>query len=144
MNEDKEIDSIKISAGKRTYFLDVKQTSKGAKYLQITESKRIDKGEFERYEIIVFEENINKIVEALRKILLHFPTTKKLDQKSKMEQIKEKYANAYKPWTSEEDLKLTKLFYHGKKPEEISEIFHRKIGAINSRIEKLELKQKNG
>ena len=61
-----------------------------------------------------------------------------------MEQTKEKYANAYKPWTDEEDLKLTELFCTGKKSKEISEILQRNTGAINSRIEKLELKQKYG
>lgn len=143
MNEDKDIESITIPAGKRTYFFDVKLTCKDKKYLTITESKRLGKDEFERHGIMIFEDDINKIVEALRKILLHFPTTKKLDPKSKMEQTKEKYANAYKPWTTEEDSKLTNLFYKGKKTEEISEILQRNKGAINSRIEKLELKQKN-
>ena len=61
-----------------------------------------------------------------------------------MEHTKEKFANAYKPWTDEEDIKLTELFCEGKKPKEISEILQRNTGAINSRIEKLELKQKYG
>lgn len=144
MSKDKEIESIKIAAGKRTYFVDVKETREGAKYLKISESKRLENGEYERHRIMVFEEDINNIVEALRTALQHFPTYKKPEQKSKMEQTKEKYANAYKSWTDEEDLKLTKLFCQGKKPKEISGILQRNTGAINSRIEKLELKQKYG
>lgn len=57
-----------------------------------------------------------------------------------MEQTKEKFRNAYKPWSDEDDLKLEELFYEGKNFRELSEIFQRNIGAINSRIEKLELK----
>ena len=144
MSNDKDIENIKIAAGKKTYFVDVKQTREGAKYLKISESKRLDNGEYERHIIMIFEEDINNIVEALRRALQHFPLYKKPVQKSKMEQTKEKYANAYKPWTDEEDLRLTELFCEGKNPKEISEILQRNTGAINSRIDKLELKQKYG
>lgn len=142
MNTDKDIENIKIAAGKRTYFVDVKQTREGAKYLKISESKRLDNGEYERYHIMIFEEDINGIVEALRTALQHFPAYQK--PKSKMAQTKEKYANAYKPWTDEEDLKLTALFCEGKKPRDISAILQRNTGAINSRIKKLELIEKYG
>jgi hypothetical protein len=143
MSNEKDIESVKVSAGKRTYFLDVKLTREGAKYLKISESKRLEDGNYERHGVMFFEEDINEIVEALRTVLKHFPSIKK-DEKSKMEQTKEKFENAYKPWIEEEDLKLTKLFCEGKKPKDLSEIFKRNIGAINSRIEKLDLKQKYG
>jgi hypothetical protein len=144
MSNVKVMESLKVAAGKRTYFLDVKLTREGAKYLKICESKRLENGEYERNQILIFEEDINNIVEALRIALPHFSTYKKPEQKSKMEQSKEKYANAYKPWSNEEDLRLTELFCLGKKPNEISEIMQRNPGAINSRIEKLQLKQKYG
>ena len=144
MSNDKDIESIKIVAGKRTYFVDVNETKEGAKYLKITETKRLDNREFERHRVMIFEEDINKIVNAFRTALQHFPNYVKPVQKSKMEMTKEKYANAYKPWIDEEDVKLIELFCQGKKPQEISEILQRNIGAINSRIEKLELKQKYG
>jgi len=144
MTDDREITSIKVAAGKRTYFIDVKQTKEGATYLKLSESKRLDNGEYERHRIMIFEDDINNIVEALRTVLPHFKTYKKPEQKSKMEQTKEKFGNAYKPWTEEDDLKLTELFCEGKKPKELSEIFQRNVGAINSRIEKLELKEKYG
>lgn len=145
MGDDKDITNIKIAAGKRTYFVDVKQTREGAKYLKVCESKRLDNGAYERHRIMVFEEDLNNLVEALRTALQHFSSYKKPgNQKSKMELSKEKHANAYKPWTDEDDIKLTELFCQGKKPKELSEIFQRNIGAINSRIEKLELKEKYG
>ena len=40
MINEKDIESIKIIAGKRTYFVDVNETREGAKYLKITETKR--------------------------------------------------------------------------------------------------------
>lgn len=66
----------------------------------------------------------------------------KPEVKSRMEQTKDRFKNAYKPWTDEDDTKLSKLFCEGKTSRELSEAFQRNIGAINSRIEKFELKQK--
>jgi DNA-directed RNA polymerase specialized sigma24 family protein len=48
------------------------------------------------------------------------------------------------PWTAEDDNKLELLFCEGKKVKELAEIFGRNTGAINSRIKKLELKEKYG
>jgi hypothetical protein len=139
-----EIESLKIAAGKRTYFLDLKQSREGLKFLKITESKRLDSGEYERYSIMIFEENFNQITEALRKLLHHFPSYEKIEEKSRMEQTKANFANAYKAWSDEEDFKLTKLFCLRKKPTEISKILQRNPGAITSRIDKLDLKGKYG
>jgi hypothetical protein len=61
-----------------------------------------------------------------------------------MRQTKEKFDNSYKPWTDEDDTKLTQLFCEGKKTKELSEIFKRNIGAINSRVKKLDLENKYG
>lgn len=144
MTDGKEVKSIKVAAGKRTYFLDVKQTREGSTYLKLSESKRLDNGEYERHQVIIFEGDINNIVDALQIVLPYFESFKKPEIKSKMEQIKEKFSNAYKPWTEEDDFKLTELFCEGKKSKELSEIFQRNVGAINSRIEKLELKGKYG
>lgn len=52
------------------------------------------------------------------------------------------YPNAYMPWTQEDDDKLEQLFCKGKTTKELSDIFHRKQGAIRSRVKKLELEEK--
>ena len=48
--EKEEVYSKAVKAGKRTYFMDVKETKAGDLYLTITESKRI------------FDENLNKFI----------------------------------------------------------------------------------
>lgn len=53
--------------------------------------------------------------------------------------IRTQYPNAYKPWSEEEDHLLERLLCEGKEIKELSEHFGRKKGAIESRIEKLEL-----
>ena len=140
MNDDIEFESITVKAGRRTYFIDVKQSKTGSKYVKITESKRIGDGEFERHDVIIYEEDIDKIVVALDKVIHHFSSAAIPVTKSRMEQLKEKYTNAYLPWTEDDDNILTTLFHEGKKVGELVDFFQRNRGAINSRIRKLGLK----
>lgn len=57
--------SKRINAGSRTYFLDVKESVKGSKYLTICESRKID-GEWQRNRIMVFEDQIPGFFNALK------------------------------------------------------------------------------
>ncbi|EKT4550855.1 hypothetical protein JE952_002514 [Flavobacterium psychrophilum] len=61
-----------------------------------------------------------------------------------IEEIRKSVPNAYEKWTITDDEKLEKLFCEQKTVNELSEIFKRKKGAIESRIKKLELKEKYG
>jgi superfamily I DNA/RNA helicase len=47
------------------------------------------------------------------------------------------HANAYAPWTGEQDALLTRLFYGGALVRELAERFGRNDGAIRSRLKKL-------
>ncbi len=64
MQEDKVLHTEKVSAGKRTYFLDLKEDQRGSKILKITESRKND-GQFIRHSILVFQEDFKKIFDAL-------------------------------------------------------------------------------
>lgn len=59
-----------------------------------------------------------------------------------IEEKRKKHRNAYKIWTVEEDEMLELHFCENKTIKELSSIFGRNRGAINSRIEKLELRRK--
>ncbi len=59
-----------------------------------------------------------------------------------VDEIRKIHTQAYQPWTKEDDEKLELLFCHGKRPNELSEIFGRSLGGINSRIKKLQLTEK--
>ena len=63
--------------------------------------------------------------------------TKKLS--SYIEKFRITYPNAYKPWTKEDDEKLEELYLAGRTSKELCLYFGRNIGAIISRIDKLEL-----
>lgn len=67
-NENVEIYSQRIKAGKRTYFFDVKSTRSNDYYLTITESKKRFKDDgfyYEKHKIFLYKEDFNKFLEAL-------------------------------------------------------------------------------
>lgn len=64
----REIYTSKIKAGRRTYFFDIRETSKGSYYLEITESKSLDDGKFERHSIMIFDDDILNIKNELNNI----------------------------------------------------------------------------
>ncbi len=72
MNDKPDIKTVQFKAGKRTYFLDVKQTDNEKKYLKITESKTTTDNNYERHSILIFEEDMQKFVVAMREVLKEF------------------------------------------------------------------------
>ena len=61
-----EIFSEKIVTNRRTYYLDVKETKDGAKYLVIGELTQVG-SELERHRVMVFEESLSFFMEGLDK-----------------------------------------------------------------------------
>lgn len=61
-------------------------------------------------------------------------------KKYSVSEIRQKYPKAYAPWTRDEDILLEKMFKEKSKINDLSKIFGRKRGAINSRLVKLGLK----
>lgn len=66
MQDDKVLFTEKVSAGKRTYFFDVKENHQGTRILKITESRKND-GEFIRHSVMIFQEDFDKIFDAFDK-----------------------------------------------------------------------------
>lgn len=68
MDTDRErIFSERLSTKSRTYFFDVKVSSKGAAYLSINESRKRE-GKFEHSRVLVFEDNLDGFRQALDKV----------------------------------------------------------------------------
>ena len=148
--KNKEIYSDKITKGTRTYFFDISESEKGDMYLKISESKK-NENNFDHYRLMVFEEDVEDFANSFKKLLRKFyelRVTKLTDfndsKAYSLDKIREVHSQAYKPWTKEDDKKLEILFCEGKNINELTEIFERNKGAINSRIKKLELKEKYG
>lgn len=74
MMEKKIVLSEKLSTMSRTYFFDVKETTKGKPYLVLTESyKQKDSETFTRNSILVFEDDLQKFGETLHKVMAEIP-----------------------------------------------------------------------
>ena len=67
MREDKLLYSEKVLAGKRIYFLDLKEDQQGYKIFKITESRK-NGDETIRHSVLFFQEDFEKVFEALAKV----------------------------------------------------------------------------
>lgn len=73
-NENGEVFSRRVKAGKRTYFFDVKETKAGEYYITLTESKKKfndDSGKFsfEKHKIFLYKEDYSKFQGGLNDVL---------------------------------------------------------------------------
>jgi hypothetical protein len=140
-SERKELYSRKISAGKRTYFIDIKETVEGKLYLVISESRLNQTGSYEHDRVMIFEEDIEPFFSELNNALKFLKKdTKAYPVKAyPVEEIRKKYTKAYEKWSEEEDKNLMAEYSRGKNINELAEDFQRKPGAIRSRLQKLGL-----
>ena len=73
--EKEEIFSKAVRAGKRTYFLDVKNTRKNELYLTITESKKryTDDGKpiYDKHKVFLYKEDLEKFEEGLAEVIAY-------------------------------------------------------------------------
>ena len=72
-NEQNEIYSKAVRAGKRTYFFDIKATKGNDLYITLTESKKVfnEDGDsnFEKHKIFLYKEDFEKFKEGLDDVL---------------------------------------------------------------------------
>ncbi|MBK6948380.1 MAG: DUF3276 family protein [Haliscomenobacter sp.] len=88
----------------RLTFFDIKKSEKGDLYLKISESKKTQSG-YEHHRLMIFDEDLEDFVEALKKSLTKFKEIKEpKDGKTySVEKIRETHQQAYLPWTAEDD-----------------------------------------
>ena len=63
-NGGNELFSRMVKAGKRTYFISVKQASNNQKYVTLTESKLVGENKFDRFNIMVFQDKLGDFASA--------------------------------------------------------------------------------
>ncbi|MDR0863344.1 MAG: PUR family DNA/RNA-binding protein [Candidatus Symbiothrix sp.] len=74
-----------INAGKRIYYLDVKQNRKGELFLVVTESKKIVKEEefnafhFEKHKIFLYKEDFDKFADAMTEAISYIKENNTVD-----------------------------------------------------------------
>jgi hypothetical protein len=65
-NGSKEVFKRMVKGGRRTYFISVKESGNGKRYVTLTESKLVGEGKFDRFNIMFFPEKIGELVMALQ------------------------------------------------------------------------------
>ncbi|MDR1763698.1 MAG: PUR family DNA/RNA-binding protein [Dysgonamonadaceae bacterium] len=87
--DNREIDIVfskTINAGKRIYYIDVKQNRKGELYLSITESKKVTSDDlqtvrFEKFKIFLYKEDLDKFSNALGETIDYIKANNTVDFK---------------------------------------------------------------
>ena|ERR1700676_1365217 len=152
------IASVKVSAGYRTYFLDLERHGEYGVCLVMSESKRLTDHQFERHRIIVDNEHLEGFVAALQKLLnesglmgspgqpnsgeIIAGNTRDKDASSEGRSfavIRQTYPRAYASWRAIDDERLRDAFKSCKETQVLADTFGRKPGAIQSRLRKLGL-----
>ena len=129
----KEIYTEKFTVGRRSYFLDVKESKDRIKYLVISESD-LSNPTHPHNRVMIFDEAIDSFDNAYQNTLSILRPKK---QSTHMQNIKAQHKRAYEQWTKEEDERLEEQFRGGANIITLSNLFERQEGAIKSRLTKL-------
>ena len=132
------VHSDMVSAGRTSYFLDVRKAVNGRFYMTITESRRSSESGFDQRRIFVFEENTVPFRTALEKTLTMLD-----DAVAKRGELpsdgKPGPGRCGMRWTEDEDGRLKKMFRKGGALEDIASGLERSRRAVELRLEKLGL-----
>lgn len=127
-----------VEAGNRSFYFDIRESENGSNYLVISEVTKKADGETERRQVFIFENEMERVAAKISRSLVNF-TRKSTSKEAIIAKAKEKYANAYEPWSEKEDSELALLHKKGSNPEIISKSLQRQPGAIKIRLKKLKL-----
>ena len=74
MEQHKEVYSVKVKAGRRTYIFDVRQTVDGDYYVTISERRKDLGGQTQKQKIFLYKEDFNKFMKGLMEVIQHVKT----------------------------------------------------------------------
>ena len=124
-----------VVAGSRTYLFNIIRNRAGKRYLSITQQGSNGSTQTGNH-IVVFEQHMQKFCKAFLK------TAKQVDPKLKVydvAKIRERYPNAFKPWTVKDEQRLVANFKEGVDVVELAKLFQRGQGGIEARLKMLGL-----
>jgi len=152
-----EVYSANFKTGNRTYFVNLLEAKNNAKYVKITESRKVGENEYQKNRIMLFQHDLLKLTKVLNQAVskirvneeetqeTHEETLPNMDAEATASGTQEakpeidEFPNSGKKWTKEDEEKLEFLFKAGKTIDDLTEIFGRKQKGIESRLEKLQL-----
>ncbi|MCD4700733.1 MAG: PUR family DNA/RNA-binding protein [Candidatus Aegiribacteria sp.] len=129
----------RVSAGRTTYFIDVRQAVNDRFYISITESRRVSDTGFDQNRIFLFEENLEEISSMISEAAADLRLAVEKRGELPHEGPSGKYERSGKTWTEEEEDILRNEFSKGTERDAIALLLKRSAYAITLRLEKLEL-----
>ena len=137
----REVMSVRVDAGSRTLYVDLKENTDGSKFLSISEVKR--HGDEARSRILIDQEYVPELFRALSAVL-EFLAPKREPNSYTVAQKRQMYPRAYEPWTEEEQQRLKEGFARGVSADQLAREHGRGPTAIRSRLERLGLSSRLG
>jgi len=130
-----EIMSVRVEAGSRTLYVDLKQNQDGSRFLSISEVNR--EGDA-RSRILIDEQYVPELFRALGAVL-HFLAPDKTPKAYTVEERRRSHPHAYEAWTEEEDERLRAECAQGLAVHQLAQAHGRTPIAIRARLERLGL-----
>jgi hypothetical protein len=141
-NQNGSLFSGRVSAGRTTYFIDVRQAVNDRFYLSLTESRRVSDSGFDQNRIFLFEENLEEIGAMLSKAADELRQAAEKRGELPKDGSSGNYDRSGKTWTEEEEGILQKEFRKDTPKDDIASKLKRSNYAITLRLEKLGLIEK--
>lgn len=142
----REVFSLRVPAGSRTLFIDVKKMPDGSHFLSLSELGRAKGAAEGRSRIVIDADYVDALQEALSAAVEYLDATNPQAPRGTAEggqgtlaEIRKHYPNAYRPWSPKDDDALRTAFEKGEAMRELIRGFGRNAGAIRSRLRKLGL-----
>ncbi len=137
--ENMSLFSGRISTGRTTYFIDLRQAVNERYYISITESRRVSDTGFDQNRIFLFEESLEEISSTISEAADNLRKAVAKRGELPQEGSAARCERSGKTWTEEEESILQKEFKKGSTPEEIAPKLKRSSYAVTLRLEKLGL-----
>ena len=138
-DERSSVYSSRISTGRTTYFLDVRQAVNGRYYLVLTESRRNPDGGFDQKRLMVFEDGLSAFQEEITQALTRLQELIAARNDEDLSDVRKLHPRAFMKWDEQEETVLSGHFAKGTEVEEIASQMGRTVHAVLARLEKLEL-----
>ncbi len=141
-NDNASLFSGRVSTGRTTWFVDVRQAVNDRFYISLTESRRISDSGFEQNRVFLFEDSLEEIEALLAEASGELKKAASERGELKQEGSSGKYERSGKAWTEEEESILQEEFRNGTPRDSIASRLKRSTYAITLRLEKIGLIEK--
>lgn len=134
--------SARISTGRTTYFIDVRQAVNDRFYISLTESRRIADSDFDQSRIYFFEENLLELSAAFEEAVAKLKDAAISRGELPTDRADGMHERSGKKWTEQEETTVREEFHKETPVEAIADKIRRSCYAVTLRLVKMGLIEK--